>query len=159
MRQKIAAGAEFDFTTPGEMKEHLDGFVREFYQEKARGINPWRFKDAQAVASSAVELPAQGEEPFGPDLGYAVLVQAVRAQGLAGSDVLSVYRNNIEDDCFVAVLTVAAPVVKFSGRGLVLKGGEKLIFNGLSLTATGNVSVNGEGILCPEPDLYKLLSP
>jgi hypothetical protein len=159
VKQKIEHGAVFDFATPGEVKTHLDAFTRDFYQEKARGIGPWRFDDEQTVnGSGAVQLPATGEEPLGPNPGFAVLIPAIRGQGMTGSDVIKIYRNQATNKGFVGQLTADDPVQKFNGPGLLLKGGEYLIFTGASLSATV-ITVNGEGTECPEPDLYKLLSP
>jgi hypothetical protein len=159
VKQKLEPGAVFDFTTPGELEEHLNVITRQSAQERARGVQPWRGDGSAGVSGAAVRIPALGSmETIGIDPGWAVRVYNMRAQGLAGSDVLSIYRNVVDDLHFVGQCTVAAPVESFGSNGLLLKGGEQLIFAGASLTATGDVSVNGEGTQVPETELYKLLT-
>jgi hypothetical protein len=164
MKQQVVHGAVFDFATPDEIHQSMSTVITELFQERARGIAPWRFMDQQEVSGDAVTLPATGEENLGPNPGYAVLVQAVRGQGMTGNDVISIYRGTGSpagaaiDGNFVGQLTVADPVEKFGSRGLLLKGGEFLAFTGASLSAS-LITVNGEGVEVPEPDLYKLLSP
>jgi hypothetical protein len=159
VKQKVEPGAVFDFATPGEMEEKLNLITRQSAQERARGVQPWRGEGTATVASDAVQIPGIGQDTIGVDNGWAVLVYNFRAQGLAGSDVVKIYRNAVADNKFVGQMTVDAPVESFGSRGLLLKGGEQLIFSGASLTATGDVSVNGEGTQVPETEIYKLLTP
>lgn len=161
MKQRIEPGATFDFTTPGEMKEHLNEITRQSAQERARGVQPWRGEGTAAVASTNVQIPALGSmETIGIDPGWAVFVYSARAQGLGTGDVIKIYRSTgstATDLKFVGEVTAAAPAVGFGSRGLVLKGGEQLLFVGTGLTATGDVSVNAEGMQVPETDLYKMV--
>jgi hypothetical protein len=159
MKQRIEHGAVFDFATPAEVKTHLDAFTRDFYQEKARGISPWEFQNSQPVdGSGAVRLPATSDEPLGPNPGFAVLIPAIRGQGMVDSDIVKIYRLVVDDLKFVGQLTVDDPVQKFNGPGLLLRASQFLVFSGTGLSGT-TISVNGDGTLCPEEDLYKLLSP
>lgn len=155
MKQKITPGAEFDFTTPGEHREILNEITRQSAQEAARGVAIWRDWREADVSGGAVTVPAPGGDPFGVDVGMAVFVQSARAAGLGTNDVISVYRNAATDPNFLGLMTATNPVIKFGGKGLVLKGAEKLLFTGSSLTAT-TVTVNAEGLMVPETDLYKL---
>ena len=159
MKQKIEAGGVFDFTTPGELEEKLNIITRQSDQERARGVQPWRGEGTAAVAADAVTIPAVGSmELIGIDPGWAVFVYSARAQGLGAGDVLKIYRNvGAVDLKFVGQCTAAEPTASFGSKGLLLKGGEQLIFVGASLTATGNISVNAEGIQVPETDLYKMV--
>jgi hypothetical protein len=159
MKQKIAPGATFDFATPGEVKGHIDQLVANLKQEEARGIALWR-DDAEAdVSSGSITIPATGAATkIGANPGFAVLVQSARAAGLATGDVVNVYRNVAVNKNFVGQLTAASPVEGFGSKGLILKGGETIIFTGASLTAT-TVTINLEGIEVPETDIYKLVSP
>lgn len=156
MKQTIKAGGEFDFTDPRETRQIMTEVVTEYFAEQARGVTVWRDDREGDVATGAVTIPAAGADPFGTNPGFALLVQYIRAQGLAGSDVVTVYRNTISTRTMVDQLTVAAPVIRFGGKGLLLKGGEFLVFNGTSLTAT-MVTVNAEGIEVPETDIYKMV--
>jgi hypothetical protein len=159
MKQKIQAGATFDFATPDEVKGHIDQLVANLKQEEARGIALWR-DDAEAdVATGSVTIPKAGAATkIGANPGFAVLIQSARVAGLASNDVITVYRNVVVDKNLVGQLTFAAPTTGFGSKGLILKGGETVIFTGSSLTAT-TVTVNLEGIEVPETDLYKLVSP
>lgn len=159
MKQHVQAGAVFDFATPGEVKEHIDSLVANLQQEKARGIALWRDDSEADVASGDITIPAVGAATkIGANPGFAVLVQSVRAAGLASGDIIKVYRNVIVDKNFVGQLTFADPFEGFGSKGLILKGSETILFSGASLTAT-TVTVNLEGIEVPETDLYKLVSP
>lgn len=159
MKQKIQAGATFDFATPDEVKGHIDQLVANLKQEEARGIALWRDDRDGTVASGAVQIPATGAAtPIGANPGFAVLVQSARVFGLATGDVVLAYRNSVIGRNFVGQLTAAAPTTGFGSKGLILKGGESLIFTGASLMAT-DVTINLEGIEVPETDLYKLVSP
>lgn len=157
MKQTVKPGAEFDFVTPTEMVEHLNVITRQSAQEAARGVAVWRDWRSADVAGGAVTIPTVSQDPFGVDIGMAVFVQNARAAGLAAGDTLSLYRNTVADTSFLGLFTSTAPAIRFGGRGLILKGGEKLIFTGAALTAT-TVTVNAEGIMVPETDLYKLAS-
>jgi hypothetical protein len=166
VKQTIKPGAEFDFTTPDEMKEHLNIITAQSAQERARGVQPWRGEGVAGVSDTDVQIPALGSlETIGTDPGWAAYVYTARAQGLSGSDVLKIYRvsggvgtSSAVDLKFVGQCTVAAPVQSFGSRGLLLKGAEQLIFVGSGLSATGDVSVNAEGTQLPETDLYKAVT-
>lgn len=156
MKQTVKAGAEFDFTNPRETQQIMTDVVKEFFQEQARGVTLWRDAREGDVATGAVTIPAAGADPFGTNPGFALLVQYVRAQGLTTNDIVKVYRNSANDTAFIDQLTFTAPTIKFGGNGLILKGGEFLIFTGTGLTAT-TVTVNAEGTEVPEMDLYKMV--
>ena len=157
MKQTIKAGAEFEYTDPRETRQIMTEVVKEFFTEEARGITIWRDDREVDVASTDVTIPVQGDEPFGTNPGFAILVQYARTAGLASGDILKIYRNVVTDKNFLGQLTFADPVIKFGGKGLILKGGEHLVFSGAGLTAT-SVSVNAEGIEIPEVDLYKMVA-
>lgn len=155
MKQKIEPGAVFDFTTPGEMLEHLNTITRQSAQEAARGVAIWRADQDGAVAGGAVTIPGTGQDVIGVDLGMAVRIDAARAAGLATGDTINAYRSVVADKTFLGHATFAAPVFDFGTKSIVLKGGEQIIFTGAGLTAT-EVTVNLEGIMVPETDLYKI---
>jgi hypothetical protein len=160
MKTKIQPGAELDYIAPAEMKEHLDAFARDWFQEKARGVTIARFDADSVVASNAILIPAKGTpEPIGPYKGFAWVLRSIRIFGLATGDVVNIYRTVTNGNKFAGQLTFAAPVYNPPNAGLVLLGDEKLVFQNLgNLTATGDITVNGEGVECAEPDLYKLIS-
>lgn len=162
MKQKIQPGAEFDFTTPGELAEHLNIITRQTAQERARGVQPWRADGTAAVSGTDVQIPAIGSnETLGIDPGWAVYVYAARVFGLGTNDVITIYRgtgNVVEGQKFVGQMTAAVPQISFGSKGLLLKGGEQLTFSGTGLAATGDIVVNAEGTQVPETDLYKLIT-
>ena len=159
MRTEIKAGAFLDAVSPTELATHLDRFTADWYQEKARGITIARFDAFGAVASTAVTVPPVGAaEPIGPFKGFAWLVHSIRVAGLATGDTISIYRNVANNNKFLGTMNFATPYISYGSKGLILLGEEKLVFTGASLTATGDITVNGEGTQCPEPDLYKLIS-
>lgn len=157
MKTEIRPGAVIDHVTGDEVRAHLAGFFREFFQEQARGIQPVRWDGTDTVNGAAVTVPALGEPDIGPRRGFVWQLGAIRATGLATNDVLMVWRNSSQANAnFLAVLTAAAPVWQFQ-KHVYLLGGEKLIVTGTGLAASGDVTINGEGVSCAEVDLYKLI--
>lgn len=159
MKTKMTAGAEIETLTPLEFTGHLDRFTKDWYQEKARGVTTFRFDSAATVTGAgALTVPATANPVIGPKAGFAWAVQSGRVQGLLSGDSLTIFRNSSQvPGNFVGQLTAAAPAVSFGSKGLILRGDEKLVIVGASLMATGDVTVNFEGIEVPDPDLYKLL--
>lgn len=155
-KQQIKAGMVLDTLTREELAHTIDDHTRNWFQEKARGVAPARFDGAALVANSAVTLPSSNDGPWGPKAGFLWKVERITAAGLSGSDVLSVYRNVVTDRTFLGVCTVASPSMSDTGKGLILQGEETLVFSGASLSASGYVTVNGEGIEVAASDYYKL---
>jgi hypothetical protein len=158
-KTKMTAGAEIETLTPPELAGHLDRFTKDWYQEKARGVTTFRFDSTAAVTGAgALTVPATAQPVIGPKAGFAWAVQSGRVQGLLSGDSLNVFRNSSQvPGNFVGQLSAAAPTATFGSKGLILRGEEKLIVVGASLMATGDVTVNFEGIEVPDSDLYKLL--
>lgn len=161
MKTPIEAGKVIETATPAEVrKEILDG-NRDWFRERARGIQPWRYEsEPVTVSGAAVTLPGNGQLKCGPNPGFCILVTTLRVLGLSSGDVLSVYRNSVNSvpvEQFVMPATGTVQVIVCSSKSLFLNSDDKLIFKGTSLTATGDVLVTAEGIECPAPDLYKLL--
>jgi len=158
-KTKMTAGAEIETLTPPELAGHLDRFTKHWYQEKARGVTTFRFDSTATVTGAgALTVPATAQPLIGPKAGFAWAVQCGRVQGLLSGDSLSIFRNSSSvPGNFVGQFTAGAPVMPFGSKGLILRGDERLIIVGSSLMATGDVTVNFEGIEVPDPDLYKLL--
>ena len=100
-----------------------------------------------AVSGGAVTFVSL-EHGLGPDTGFAWAIQRLSVSGLAGSDVLSIYRGPPTSkaataDNFMNNLTVAAPAWHPGRTGLILQDGETIIAAGTSLTAT-QVALTGE---------------
>lgn len=161
MKTKIAAGEVIETSTPAETKHAMHEVVTEWFQEQARGVLPWRY-EAQpvTVSGAAVTIPASTDNACGPNNGFCVQVRTIRIKGLSSGDVIKVYRNStssVEVDEGVMPATGTLLVLRES-KGLFLGSGDKLIFTGASLTATGDILVSCEGSEVPAPDAYKLLT-
>jgi hypothetical protein len=159
MRTTIAPGAVIESVTEAELQGHLNHTIAQLFQEQARGVTPFRFDHTDtvgSVTSGAVRLPAIGEQEEGPRAGFLWQIGSIRWSGLATGDVLNVFRNSTDPRNFIGFMTFANPVFTFQ-KLTFFKGGEKIIVTGASLTATGDVTVNGEGVEASELDLFKLL--
>lgn len=155
MRTEMKAGAVLETTSPEEMRHQLERGVSDWFQERARGIQVWRFEATDTVASTSITIPGTGDELIGPARGFAVMIFALHTSTLNAADTLTVWRNRDEPGRRLAQLTNAIPDV-FPGKGIVLLGGENLVIDGSNLMTTGDITVSGEGVICPEPDIYKL---
>lgn len=155
MRTEMKAGAVLETTTPEEMRHHLERGVADWFQERARGIQAWRFQATDTVAGGMLTLPGTSDEPIGPARGFAVMIFALHVSPLNSADTLTVWRARSDPGRRLCQLTNAAPD-EFPGKGIVLLGGETLLVTGSGLMSTGDVTVSGEGVIAPEPDLYKL---
>lgn len=156
MKTVIAPGAVIETTSPEENRRQLNEVVRQQFAEAARGITTFRFDHTDTVAAGVIKLPSAGEQEEGPRNGFVWQLGSVRAQGLATGDTLSIWRNSTDPRNFIGQVTAANPVFTFQ-KLTFFKGGEKIIVTGSGLTATGDITINGEGLEAGELDLYKLL--
>lgn len=159
-KARFEPGAQIETLTPGELGDHLNAFVREWFQEKGRGVGPWRASRTATIAGAALTLPGtqSATEPFGPQRGYAVGVRDLRVVGLSGTDSISVYRNNTAvPGNFIRTLTAGAPYVSIGKGSVTLRDGDTLVVTGTGLAATGDVTLIAEGEEVPSIDVYKLL--
>lgn len=153
---KLSAGSEIDVLNKKELGEQLDVYTRNWYQEKARGMTTAGFEGVATIAAGAVTIPGNRDKPIGPHPGFAWALQRACAQGLASTDTIKIYKNAVNDIRFLGQMTGSAPVYSPGSVGVILRGGDRLIFTGSSLSLTGDVSINGEAVELPELDLYKL---
>lgn len=162
MRTRIAAGEVIETSTPAETKHAMAEVVTEWFQEQARGVLPWRFDSAPiTVVGGKVTIPGTADNPAGPNNGFCVMVHMIRVVGLASGDVINVYRNSASGDLVdQGTMAATGTLLKLpqSGKALFLNSGEKLVFTGSSLTATGDITITCEGSEVPAPDAYKLLT-
>jgi hypothetical protein len=161
VKTRIAAGEVIETSTPVETKHAMREVVSEWFQEQARGVQPWRFiSQPVTVAGGKIQLPATTDNEAGPNNGFCVQVRTIRIKGLASGDVLKVFRNSpngeqVDEGVMPATGTL---LVLKESKGLFLNSGEQLVFTGSSLTATGDITVSVEGSEVPAPDAYKLLT-
>lgn len=158
-KARFEPGATIETLTPGELGDHLDRIVRDWFQEKGRGVGPWRASRTATVAATNLTLPGtqSAVEPWGPQRGYAVGVREIRVSGLATNDTVSVYRNSILPANLLRTITAATPYATFSKGACTLRNGDTLVISGAGLAATGDVTANAEGVEVPDIDAYKLL--
>jgi hypothetical protein len=156
VRFQLAAGRTIDVLTQTELKAGLTEQTASWFQEMARGLNTARFDAVSTVATGAVTLPGPGVRSLGPDVGFAWAVQRITADGLADQGVLVVYRNSAQPVNRLGTITSSSPFHAGS-KGALLRGDERLIITGASLTATGDIAVNGEAIEVAESDIYKII--
>ncbi|MFL6116752.1 MAG: hypothetical protein ACJ786_36160 [Catenulispora sp.] len=155
-KAELRHGSHIETLNQQELEELLSKQTVTYFQEQARGFTTARFGDLSTVATGAVSVPATDETVFGPDKGFAWAVQRVSAAGLAAADVLKVYRDVNSPLNFLGYITATANFAPGS-KGVVLRGGEKLIVAGTGLTATGDIVVTGEAVQVAELDIYKIL--
>lgn len=157
MKFKLHAGSEVDVLTKEELKAGLTDNTASWFQEMARGMSTARFDATAAVdGSAALAIPANGQTTIGPDIGFAWALQRITADGLTTNDVLVVYRNSVTPANRLGIIT---PTQNFhpGGKGALLRGRERVMITGTALTATGDITVNGEAIEVAESDLYKII--
>lgn len=152
----IRNNSKINLLTQEELSTELDRVTVNLTQEAARGVTTDRFFSVATVAAGALSLPANDQQKIGPTLGFAWAVQRVTAAGLGTTDVLAVYRNSVSAFNLLGVVT-ASSSLHVGSKGIILRGGETLYLAGSSLSAIGDIAVNGEVIEVPELDLYKLL--
>lgn len=145
-------GAPVETLNQQELAAELTKQTTAYFQEQARGYSTARFGGFGTVAGGTLTAPPNDATRFGPDPGFAWRVTRISADGLATGDVLKVYRNGVT---YVGSITPTANLSP--GKGLILRGGEFLVIKGASLTATGDIPINGEAASVSELDIYKIL--
>jgi hypothetical protein len=159
MQTQLRAGATIDMLTPGEFKKHLGDQIAQTVAEWAIGVKPMRFQATGTVANDLVTIPAaqNGQLKLGPSPGFLWKVERISAYGLASGDVLQVHRTETDGSAFLGNLTAATGYLHIGGEGMLLYGGESIVLTGASLTATGQIIVNGEGVEVPALMLWKVV--
>lgn len=155
MKFKLHAGSELDLLTPEEHRQHLADVVKQWWQEKARGTTQERFAATATIATAALTWPSTSSGDVGPKDGFAWLVRRITASGLSTNDSLSVFRNAAIPANLIGFITPTTPFT--SSRGFLLRSREKIVITGASLTATGDITINGEATEVSEMDISKLL--
>lgn len=153
---KLNANSTVDMLTKDELRGELNTTVREFYEERARGLSIARDSSTVTVADTGLTFPATGKT-IGPKPGFAWALQRLSVFNLASNDTLLVYRNSANPDNFLFQVTFANPTYHPGSKGCILRGPDKIIVTGASLTATGDVTINVEALECADLDLYKLI--
>jgi hypothetical protein len=156
-KHRIENHGEIDVLNKAELRAALDTQTRQWFQEQARGITTAPFDGQGSVSGGAVTIPAVGSaNRMGPKAGFAWVIRRIDVVGLLSGDSLSVYRDVVSPHNFLGTLSATQSLPK-GIKSIVLRGDQHLVFNGTSLTATGDIVVNGEVTEVPEPDLFKVL--
>lgn len=154
---KLRAGEEITTLTADELAQHLDRQTADWFREQARSVSTFHIQDNAIISGGTATLPAGTSIGYGPDTGFAWAVVRLTAGNLAAADVVKVYWDAVAAGNFVGQLTGASPSLNFGSKGLILRGGRRLILQGTGLTATGSLYLTGEGMEIAESDIYKLL--
>ncbi len=156
-KSQLSANSVIETLNQEELSQALTKQTTTWFQEQARGFTTARFAAISTIVSQNVQVPAHDDEVFGPDQGYVWAVQRVTVSGLISNDSLAIYRSAISPMNLLGSVSAANPSTFFGSRGVILRGGEKLILSGNTLVATGDVVVNGEAVQVSELDIYKVL--
>jgi hypothetical protein len=157
VRFKLKAGSEVDVLTKDELRAGITEGTKSWFQERARGVSTARFQATGTPDGSGnLVLPGPGERPMGPEVGFAWTVQRITADGLADGDVLVVYRNSATPSNRMGIITPDR-FFHAGSKGALFRGDERIIITGAGLTATDDVTINGEAIDVSESDLYKVI--
>lgn len=140
-----------------ELRNAVDHHTQATFREQARGFDHVPFDGVATIAGGAVAFPSTSDIPIGPKTGYAWSVRRFSADGLAAADVLKIYRNTISPRHFVGQILGTTGYFAPGSKALILRAGDTLHFSGAGLTATGDITVNGEAIVVAESDLYKII--
>lgn len=152
------ANSEFETLTNEELHDTLNMTQRNFFREMARGLKHMQLQpQIGTVSGGNVTLPTIGSGANnGPQPGFVWAIQRLSAYGLRTNDILNVYRNTVDPQNFVGVLTNTSPMAVYGDKGFLLKDGDRLVFDGSALAAT-SVVVSGEFIECATIDIWKII--
>lgn len=162
MKFKLHAGSTIDTLTPDELGDHLDRQTRNWFQEAARGVSTAAIDAIAMVSGGKILFPATGDAEIGPNPGFMWMITRLTVGGLATNDTLSVYKGfgdaSVIDQPtnFIDIITATKPSI-YPGKGIILRGEQRLAIAGTGLSATGALVLTGEAFEVGELDAYKLL--
>lgn len=158
MKTSLKAGATVDFLSPDEFKTHLKNGLADAFAEFAVSAKPMRFQASGTVAGGSVTIPGaqNGQLKIGPSAGFFWRVDRVSAYGLASGDVLEVHRVTTDGSAFLGYIPQTTGYLDVP-QAPILQNGEYLAIIGKSLTATGQLTVNGEAAEVNALMYWKLL--
>jgi hypothetical protein len=145
VKVKIAAGAEFDIMTAKEMRGELDGAMKSWLAEVARGDRYRRFATYGDIgAAGGLSIGTGGDQPvIGPSSGF---VWAVRRLAFTNYDPtaenMALYVSSADDSA--TIKPVLATYESFDSTQLVLYPGETLVVDAAGMASTGRVWMTGQ---------------
>jgi hypothetical protein len=169
---RFDVGQSADVLTPDENRNHLREMFNAWERSRAAGVKDFRFQAQGTIADGAVTIPSlpAGVQSFGtgwpatgPGAGDVWAVHRISVWLLtSSSDTLYIFRGQYGDAAgnpgnFLAQLTQASPFVTLGAGRVTLQAGEQIIITGSSLTSTGTLVINGEGVQAPAEMAYKVL--
>lgn len=155
MKFKIAAGAEIDLLTRGEMSEVLRNWGEEWIRgRRYRKVNGVGTVDGAGGLSIGGAGDASGE--LGPDEGFVWSVKRLIISGLSDGDVVTLFANEPSASTLIEsgiTSTTADPTrtqaLRWGSNQVVLQAGERLLLTGASLTSGAVVTVAGQTMEAP----------
>jgi hypothetical protein len=152
---KIAAGAEIDLLTQGELKDTLRGMMTSWVAEVSMGDRYRRFSAYGDIADSALSIGGTPEQEIGPDEGFVWSVKRLAVTNYdPDAEALGLYINGTDSSGVVEpILSRYNP---YDANQLILYPGERLWIAGSSLTSSGRVWVTGQARELPISLLWRL---
>jgi hypothetical protein len=155
MKFKINAGAQIETATPGEIGGMLDSQQQSWFAEMARGEKHFRYGISGDVTGGALALFDISQ---GPHQGFVWSFRRLSVGQLADADTVTISRAPASANTFINTLTGSRPAYHPGKGGLILHGGESLMFTAAGLTTTAtNLTITGEFVEVPEFMLWKIL--
>lgn len=164
MKAKLELGAELDLLSPAEFHTGLDR-VEKFVYAWIDGLRHMRFPVLQATVPASGDLTLGSTSDadsryVGPGQGYVWQVHRISVFGLSSPggtpETLQVYFGDPGPSRYVGTLS-ASGTEWDTGKGLLLKPGDHLVFVGTGLTVGEQVTINGEAVQAPAEQAGKLL--
>lgn len=140
MKVKIQAGAEIDVLSRQELAAELAAAGTSWRTEQAKGVT-WRTASmwGTVTAGSTLTLGETGDQVIGPEQGMLWGCQRISVGDgyTPASQVLRLHRNNTD------MSTLICPDLSGYDQlyGEILRGGDRLVVTGASLTASAIVWV------------------
>jgi hypothetical protein len=150
MKVKLAANAELDLLTAGEVADVLATARTAWTAELARGVR-FRRPSMQGIVTAGGTLRIGGGQSAsgydgGPAEGMMWSVSRVTVRGLTAAQTAQLYLNDVSDLLVVGTFGSGVPAqlanqILYGERGLVLNSDDKLIVDGTGLTAGATITV------------------
>lgn len=157
---RISLDSEIDLLTQGELDQSLTK-ISSWQRDAAAGLKTFDVPRLfGAVSGAAISLGADQTEGqyLGPKTGYYWKIGRISIDGLAATDEVKLYKGPSGGGGRFVTWIAGQPGVYHPGScALILKPGDYLSIVGTGLTATGQITVTGEGVSAPGEMMWKLL--
>lgn len=138
MEFRIDAGVKVDLATPAEVRQIVHGALSGWQEELMRGTK-FRHPAAYGIAAAGGALLVDATSPttVGPAEGFIWSISRITVTGLTAAQTLGVFVNDNSPMMAAGTFTATVNTIIYGDRGLVLNGGDRLVLNGVGLTAGG----------------------